>query len=100
MGSYCIIGTASIANDVMLASRISITSGKRQHFDDSGKLSAAPRFDRVLIGEKTWIGEGAIILADVGSYCIVSAGTVIIRETGDRQLLAGNPGKAIREINA
>src|SRR5262245_61283987 len=32
MGTYCVIGHADIGDNVMMASRVSIPSGKRQHF--------------------------------------------------------------------
>lgn len=99
MGSYCIIGTVAIEDEVMMASRISITSGKHQHFDESGNIVAAPRFDKITIGRKTWIGEGAIILANIGSNCIVSAGTIVINEASQsRLLIAGNPGRIIKDL--
>lgn len=100
MGSFCVIGNAAIGDEVMIGSRVSIPSGKRQHIDDSGQLTHVTRLDRVTVGNKTWIGEGAIILDDVGTQCIVSAGTVVTKKTADGQLIAGNPGKVIRVLNA
>lgn len=98
MGGYCIVGTASIGDGVMMASRVSIPSGKRQHVDAAGKLCSTTTLDRVSVGSNSWIGEGAIILADVGSGCIVSAGTVVTTPTPDRYLVAGNPGRLIKEL--
>ena len=82
----------------MIASRVSIPSGKRQHVDDIGRLCSNTTLDRVTIGKKCWIGEGAIILADVGDGCIVSAGTVITTKMPDNYLIGGNPGKPIKEL--
>ncbi len=98
MGGYCVIGTASIGDGVMMASRVSIPSGKRQHVDAAGRLCSTTTLDRVSVGRNSWIGEGAIILADVGSGCIVSAGTVVTAPTPDGYLIAGNPGKLIKEL--
>jgi len=98
MGGYCIVGTVSIGDEVMMASRVSIPSGKRQHVDASGKLCSTTTLDQVSVGSNSWIGEGAIILADVGSGCIVSAGTVVTTPTPDGYLVAGNPGKLIKEL--
>jgi acetyltransferase-like isoleucine patch superfamily enzyme len=98
MGAYCVIGHADLGDDVMLASRISIPSGKRQHIDESGRLTSVPRYDRVAIGRGSWIGEGAIVMANVGEDCIVSAGAVIVREMPAASLLAGNPASVIRQL--
>lgn len=97
IGAYGVIGTAAIEEGTMIASRVSITSGKRQHLDDDFKFIPKPRFDKVRIGQKTWIGEGAIIMANVGNGCIVSAGTVVVHDIPDGQIIAGNPGKPIKK---
>ena len=99
MGAYCVIGHADISSKVMMASRISIPSGKRQHIDEHGLLSSTPRFERVAIGKESWIGEGAIIMANVGEHCIVSAGAVIVKEMPAACLLAGNPARVIKELD-
>ncbi len=100
MGAYCVIGHARIGDHVMMASRISIPSGRRQHIDESGKLSSEPRFESVAVGRGSWIGEGAIIMANVGEHCIVSAGAVIVNEMPGSSLLAGNPATVVRALNA
>jgi hypothetical protein len=38
LGSYCVIGHAHIGAEVMMGSRVSVPSGKRQHIDDAGQL--------------------------------------------------------------
>jgi virginiamycin A acetyltransferase len=98
MGSYCVIGHARIGNHVMMASRISIPSGRRQHLDESGRLSSEPRFDTVEVGAGSWVGEGAIIMADVGENCIVSAGAVVVNNMPPTSLLAGNPAVVVRTL--
>ncbi len=98
-GAYCVIGHARIGSDVMIGSRVSIPSGKRQHLDEEGRLAAVTRFDTVSIGGGSWIGEGAIILADVGSGCIVSAGAVVINPVPVGCLIGGNPAKVLRELS-
>jgi acetyltransferase-like isoleucine patch superfamily enzyme len=82
----------------MMASRISIPSGRRQHLDESGRLSSEPRFDTVEVGAGSWIGEGAIIMANVGEYCIVSAGAVVVNNMPPTSLLAGNPAVVVRAL--
>ncbi len=98
MGAYCMIGHARIGEDVMIGSRVSIPSGKRQHLDEQGRLAPVERFEPVTIGAHCWIGEGAIVLADVGSGCIVSAGAVVIDAVPAGKLIGGNPARVIRGV--
>ena len=97
-GAYCVMGHAIIGADVMIGSRVSIPSGKRQHLDEAGRLAPVTRFDHVRVGAHCWIGEGAILLADVGEGCIVSAGAVVIETMPGGQLIGGNPGRVIRGL--
>jgi acetyltransferase-like isoleucine patch superfamily enzyme len=98
IGAYCVIGHADIGDEVMMGSRVSVPSGKRQHLDDAGRLTSGTTYDTVRIGNKTWIGEGAIVLADVGSECIVSAGAVVTKEMPNRCLIGGNPARVLKEL--
>ena len=98
-GAYCIIGHATIGEGVRLASRISIPSGKRQHLDESGRLSDGTQFDRVTIGASSWVGEGAIVMADVGRGCIVSAGAVVTAEIPDACIVGGNPARVLKQVD-
>lgn len=94
IGPYSIIGAAAIGDDVKIASRVSITSGRRQH--DVGpqhEATAAPRFSPVSIGAGSWIGEGAVVMANVGRRCIVGAGCVVVHDVGDGITVVGNPAR-------
>ena len=97
-GSYCVIGQARIGRDVRLASRISIPSGKRQHLDDQGRLSAETKYDQVVIGNGCWIGEGAIIMDNIGEESIVSAGAVVIKAMPGFSLIGGNPARVLKTL--
>ncbi|MEJ0038451.1 MAG: hypothetical protein WDO68_20620 [Gammaproteobacteria bacterium] len=100
MGSWCVLGHADLGPGVVMASRVSVPSGKRQHIGEDGHFSVAPVFERVSIGAQTWVGEGAIILASVGPRCIVSAGAVVTKETGEGCLIGGNPAKVIKQLDS
>jgi acetyltransferase-like isoleucine patch superfamily enzyme len=97
MGCYCVIGNADIGEGAMIGSRVSVPSGKRQHLGPDGRVSADEgHFDRVSIGAQAWIGEGAIVLADVGRSCIVAAGAVVTGPMPDGALVGGNPARVLR----
>lgn len=103
LGSGAGLGYVRIGDGCLIGSRVSIINGGRQHaFGADGRLTP---FDRasaplVCIGEETWIGEGAIVMADVGSRCIVGAGSVVPRQVPDSCLVAGNPARLIRRLGA
>jgi len=97
-GAYCVIGQACIGRDVRLASRISIPSGKRQHLDEQGRLSAETKYDQVFIGKGCWVGEGAIIMDDIGEKSIVSAGAVVIKPMPESSLIGGNPARVLKTL--
>lgn len=102
LGAYCILGDVTLEDNVILASRVSITSGKRQHAlrYDAENPSEDMIFDHVTIGRDCWIGEGAIIMADVGEGCIVSAGSVVTREMPPGRIIAGNPARILQEVQS
>lgn len=99
-GLYCVIGHARVGAGVRMASHVSIPSGKRQHLAEDGSLSDETHFDSVSIGSGTWVGEGAIILADVGAGSIVSAGSVVIKPMPRDSIVGGNPAKVLKSLDA
>jgi acetyltransferase-like isoleucine patch superfamily enzyme len=98
MGSFSTVGTAVIGDNVMIASRASILSGKNQH--GSALHGAAPsyelNFETVTIGDECWIGEGAIVMASLGRQCMVSAGSVVTKPAPDRAVAVGNPARFLK----
>jgi len=99
MGSYCVIGHVDIGEEVMMGSRVSVPSGRRQHLDDEGRLTSGTTYEMVGIGSRTWIGEGAIIMADVGPSAIVSAGAVVTKPMPARCIIGGNPARIVRTLD-
>jgi virginiamycin A acetyltransferase len=101
IGAYCIIGKSKIGDHATIASGVYILSGKHQHgYKEIGKpIQEQPGvFTQVSIGENCWIGNGAIIMDDLGVQNLVAAGSVVTHKTGDYEIVAGNPAKVIRSI--
>lgn len=97
IGAFCILGKVTILKDVMIGSRVSVTSGKRQHINSDGKVdNSIFNPTRVTIGEKTWVGECSIIMDDLGRECIVSAGSVVSKPSPDNIVAVGNPARYLR----
>lgn len=98
IGGFAAIGTATIGDHVLISPRSSILSGRRQHdaWRTDQDVTASPtRFERVHIGENCWIGEGAIVLADVGPRCLVAAGAVVFRPAPADRMVMGNPARVV-----
>ena len=47
-----------------------------------------------------WIGEGAILMADVGDGAMVSAGAVVSAPVPKRVMVAGNPARFVKKLEA
>jgi virginiamycin A acetyltransferase len=98
-GAYCCLGDIVLEDDVLLGSQVSIVNGGGQH--GIARLDIPIReqpgaFPRVMIGRDSWIGERAVILADVGRHCVVAAGSVVVKPLPDYAIAAGVPARIVR----
>jgi virginiamycin A acetyltransferase len=103
IGPHCNVGSSVIENHCTLGSGVHILSGKKQHtFSDLDIpiQQQGGRLEKVVIGEDSWIGNGAIVMAHVGRKCIVGAGSVVTKDVPDYAIVAGNPAALIRRRNS
>jgi acetyltransferase-like isoleucine patch superfamily enzyme len=99
IGAYSIIGTATLGHHVLVASRVSILSGRHQHImSNTDATIAKGTFERVRVGANSWIGEGAIVAADIGERCVLAAGSVLFRRLPDGKMAMGNPARPLPAI--
>jgi acetyltransferase-like isoleucine patch superfamily enzyme len=99
LGRGCDIGYAAIGKNSVIGSGVHIMSGLRQHgFEDMEVpvKDQSGEYSKVTIGEDTWIGNGAIIAADIGKKCVIGAGSVVVKPIPDFSVAAGNPARVIR----
>lgn len=84
----------SIGQGVAIARGVSIMDSD-QH-DIVGAAKTAP----VTIGDKVWIGTGAIVLKGVtiGDGAVIAAGAVVSRDVPPGMLAAGVPARAVRPV--
>ena len=98
IGPFCTIGLAHIEADTLIAAGAQIPSGPLTHGIHAGhairEQEGAPRV--VTIGPGAWIGNNAVIMADVGPESIVGAGAVVTRPIPARTIAAGVPARPIR----
>ena len=100
IGTFGNIGHVTIGADTLLGSNVTILSGRQQHrFDrlDIPIRHQGGTYARVQIGQDVWIGNGAIISADVGDHAVVAAGAVVVRPVVSGSIVGGNPAVTIGE---
>ena len=99
IGAYCIIGRAHIGARAQIASSVHILSGRHHHPRDAeGRILGAEHGTaaQILIGHDCWIGEGAIVMADIGAGSTIGAGAVVAKEIPPNVVAVGNPAKVIK----
>jgi acetyltransferase-like isoleucine patch superfamily enzyme len=100
VGPGCVIGWAHIERDVLVASGVQITSGSQTHGVNDPTVAIRDQEGTrtlVRIGEGTWIGSSAVVMADVGRHCIIGAGAVVTKPIPDLVIAAGVPARVIRQ---
>ena len=98
IGSFSIIGCATIGRDVLIAPKVSILSGKYQHGRPQDRMEHGKgerHLQPITIGHSTLIGQGAIVLSDVGIGSTVGAGSVVNRSVADGVTVMGNPARKV-----
>jgi acetyltransferase-like isoleucine patch superfamily enzyme len=99
IGPQCNIGKSTIGKHTLIASGVHILSGKNQHnFSDVDTpiQQQGGKYQKIIIGEDCWIGNAAIIMANVGNKAIVAAGSIVITDVPEYAVVAGNPAKIIK----
>lgn len=101
IGNYAMLGKVDLHDDCLIGSRTSILSGQNQHrLSPDGRWlpSDLDDFVTVTVGTNAWIGEAAVIMADVGRGAAVSAGSVVSNPLPEFVVVAGNPARFVRKV--
>lgn len=103
IGSYTIIGSAHLGEHCLIGSQASILSGKELHVlgeDGLWTPYSADRLSQVRLDRNVWVGEGAIIAADIGEGSMIGAGSVITTNVKPHILVTGNPARFVKKLDA
>lgn len=98
VGLFCCLGNVTIADDALIGSHVSIMNGNKQHGIGRSDIPVREQpgeWPRVTIGRDTWVGDRAVIMADVGNHCVVGAGAVVTKMVPDYAIVAGCPARII-----
>ena len=99
VGPRCHLGLVHLERDVLLAAGVHVPSGAATHGinDLDRPIREQPGVPVcVRIGEGTWVGSAAIVLADVGRHAVVGAGAVVTQPLPDFVIAGGVPARVIR----
>jgi acetyltransferase-like isoleucine patch superfamily enzyme len=99
IGAYCIMGPVVIGSRTQIASHVEVLSGNKQHTRDAqGRLSTyvEPHSAITTIGEECWIGASCVVMADVGSFSTIGAGSIVSRPIPSGVIAVGSPAKPIK----
>lgn len=101
IGNYSMFGACHLGDHCLIGSRVSVLSGKALHLlDDNGMWTpfSPERMAKVVLHGNVWVGEGAIIMADVGEGSMVGAGSVVTSNIRSHIIVAGNPARFVRKL--
>lgn len=102
IGNYALLGSVSLGDYALIGSRASLLSGHALHvLDEDGRWTPyeAERLERIHVGTNTWIGEAAVVAADVGESSMVGAGSVVTSTVRPFVVVAGNPARFVRRLD-
>jgi acetyltransferase-like isoleucine patch superfamily enzyme len=98
IGYGCRVAYADIGDAVLVADKVSILSGLA-HYGMSRRdipMRDQPGVHiRLRIGEDVWIGDSAVVGADVADHSVVGSGAVVTRTFEPWQIIGGVPARLI-----
>lgn len=100
IGPQCNIGMCNIEKNCLIGSGVHILSGKNQHiYKELTKpiREQGGSFNKITVGEDTWIGNGAIVMANIGRQCVIAAGSVVVNDVESFSVVGGNPAVLIKK---
>jgi virginiamycin A acetyltransferase len=101
IGPYALIASSRLREGCLIGSRVSVVSGGALHsLGPSGRWlpSDMTKMVQIEIGAGAWIGEAAVVIADIGPGAMAAAGSVVGTAVPAGVLVGGNPARMIRRL--
>lgn len=100
VGPYAVVGSCRLGRGCLVGTRASVLSGGNLHALGIDGWAAADlgRMQRIDIGENAWIGESAVIVANVGRSAMIAAGSVVTTPVPAETMVGGNPARFVRRL--
>jgi virginiamycin A acetyltransferase len=98
IGVYCCLGEVTLEDDVLIGSHVSIMNGSRQHGVERLDVPVREQpgvWPHVTVGRDSWVGDRAVVMADVGRHCVVGAGSVVTGPVPDYAIVVGVPARVV-----
>lgn len=99
LGSFCVIGPSSIGERTQIGSHVLVPSGRHQHLRAPDGTLSGCILGQTVIGSDCWIGDAAVVMAEVGDRATVGAGSVVTHPVPPETVVAGNPARPIRTVS-
>lgn len=97
--SYIGQGNVKLHDEVLIGNFVSITASNHLRKNNSYRFGGfKPK--QIIIGKGTWLGAHSSITAgvNIGSGCLVAAGSVVTKSFKNNLIIGGVPAKIIKEI--
>ncbi len=100
LGTWALVGSAHLREGTSIGSRASLLSGTELHEFRDGEWTPFDigKLRQIVLGPHAFVGEGAIVMADVGARTMVTAGAVVSTAVPDGIVVAGNPARFVRRL--
>jgi maltose O-acetyltransferase len=97
--SFAATARVAIGADCLFGPYVNITDND---FHDLRDRTRQPEAQPVIIGDHVWIGTRALILpgVSIGAGAVVGAGSVVTRDVPPNGVVAGNPARLLRILDA
>lgn len=102
VGIWALVGCAHLREGTSIGSRASLLSGTDLHEYRHGRWTPMDRtkLKQIVLGPHAFIGEGAVVMADIGAGSMAAAGAVVPAPVPDGIVVAGNPARFVRRLDA